>query len=83
MKTQRLSAFFSQLRSDQQLRERALQADDCDSMAAFARSLGYELTAADLLRYQAEWVLSQTEADLNEKFWGLRVRHWGCWLDAV
>lgn len=52
-------------------------------MAALARSLGYALTAADLLRHQAEWVLSQTEADLNEKLWGLRVRHWGCWLDVV
>lgn len=83
MSNHRLSAFLSQLRVDGPLRDRALQCEDCDSMAELARSLGYELSAAELLRFQAQWLLSRPDRDLNARPCALRVRHWGCWLDVV
>lgn len=75
--------FFAQLRVDETLRDRALQCEDCDSMAQLARSLGYEISAAELLRLQAQWLLSRPDRDLNARACALRVRHWGCWLDVV
>jgi predicted ribosomally synthesized peptide with nif11-like leader len=83
MSSSHLRAFVSRLRADSLLREQALQADDCDAMAALARAHGYQVTAVELLKAQAALVLSQSDAVLEQPNAQLRIRHWGCWLDVV
>jgi predicted ribosomally synthesized peptide with nif11-like leader len=78
---QQVRAFLDHVKVNPSLKDQ-LKAEGSDPVS-IAAATGFVFSSADLLRFQAQWLLSKPDRDLNARPCALRVRHWGCWLDVV
>ena len=65
MSADQLSAFLAKLKDDAVLREKLLSSADFDAALTLVQDAGFEVTKADLLRFQANQVLNLSDEQLE------------------
>ena len=65
MSEDQLAAFIARLKDDMELQEKLRGAADPDTFLAAAKEAGFELSKAQLIRYQAQVVSELTDEDLE------------------
>ena len=65
MSGEQLSALFAKLKEDAELQEKLKGAADLDAAVAMAKEAGFDLSKADLLRYQANQTLELSDEELE------------------
>jgi predicted ribosomally synthesized peptide with nif11-like leader len=84
MSEEQLAALFAKLKDDAALQEKLKGAADLDAAVAIAKEAGFDISKADLLRYQAK----QTIELSNEELEGVAGGHmtafgWGQYTDSI
>ena len=65
MSEEQLSALLAKLKEDAGLQEKLKGAADPDAAVAMAKEAGFDLSKADLLRYQANQTLELSDEELE------------------
>jgi predicted ribosomally synthesized peptide with nif11-like leader len=66
MSEEQLSVLLAKFREDAGLQEKLRGATDLDAAVAMVREAGFDVTKADLLRYQAKQALELSDDQLEE-----------------
>ena len=66
MSQEQLSALLANLKEDAALMEKLQGAGDLDAAAAFAQEAGFDVSNADLLKYQENQTLSLSDQELED-----------------
>jgi predicted ribosomally synthesized peptide with nif11-like leader len=73
MSEEQLSALHAKLKDDAGLQEKLKVAADLDAAVALAKEAGFDVSKADLLRYQAKQTLELNDEDLEVMAGGFRM----------
>jgi predicted ribosomally synthesized peptide with nif11-like leader len=65
MSEEQLTALLAKLRQDAGLQEKLKGAADLDAAAAIAKEVGFDVSKADWLKYQAKQILELGDEDLE------------------
>jgi predicted ribosomally synthesized peptide with nif11-like leader len=65
MSDQQLAAFLAKIKDDANLREKIKGALDDDGVLALAKMAGFDVSKAEMLRYQASKTLELSDAELE------------------
>ena len=65
MSEEQLSALLAKLKEDAVLQEKLKGADDLDAAVAMAKEAGFDVSKADLLKYQAKQTLELSDEELE------------------
>ena len=65
MSEEQLTALLAKLKEDASLREKFQSAADLDAVVAQAREVGFDVSKADWLRYQAKQTLEMSDEELE------------------
>ncbi len=79
MSEEQLAALLAKLKDDTGLQEKLKGAADLDAVLAIAKEVGFDISKAAWLRYQANQTLELSDEELEGVSGGLRVcRTWSC-----
>ena len=66
MSEEQLAALLAMLKEDEGLLEKIKDAGDLDAAVAIAKDAGFDVSKADLIRYQARQTLELSDEELEE-----------------
>jgi predicted ribosomally synthesized peptide with nif11-like leader len=83
MSEEQLTALLAKLKEDTGLQEKLKGAADLDAAVAMAKEAGFDVSKADLLKYQAQQTLELGDEELEAVGGGMVICSWQHWKEFM